>query len=194
MGGARETWNSPGEPSILDGAFLVVGDYISGRRISLFKLDGTFHAVYKTDGARRRQDRLRRAYARRYGGQGRHARRLQQQPDHDPRYGPGGDKLFAMPMADFLPYYCDFMVDADGNIFVFKMSEDPKMGPLVFQAYSPDGKLLCETELDRGAFDLPLDKSIHTRLVFAERSVFGILPLRGDELETPHLFRVRCLP
>jgi hypothetical protein len=29
------------------------------------------------------------------------------------------------------------------------------------------------------------------RLAFTERGLFGILPLRGDELETARLFRVR---
>jgi len=96
----------------------------------------------------------------------------------------------AHPMGEFLPYYCDLMVDSLGNILVFKMSEDPKTAPIVIQVYSPAGKLLCETELERGAFDLPLDKRIHQRLDFTEQGIFGILPLKGDELETPRLFRV----
>ena len=71
------------------------------------------------------------------------------------------------------------------------MSEDPKTGPVIFQVYGPGGKLLCETELDRGAFDLPVDGAISARLAFTPRGIYGALPLHGDELETPRLFRVR---
>jgi len=100
----------------------------------------------------------------------------------------------AYPLGEFLPYYCDLTVDALGNILIFKMSEDPKTGPIVIQVYSPAGKLLTETELDRGKFDVPLDRSIHLHLDFTEGGIFGLFPLKRDELETPHLFRVRLGP
>jgi hypothetical protein len=41
-------FNGPDNPSILDGRFLVVGEYATNRRISLFNLDGTFHKLLKT--------------------------------------------------------------------------------------------------------------------------------------------------
>jgi len=86
------------------------------------------------------------------------------------------------------------MADALGNIIIFKMSEDPKTGPIVIQVYSPAGKLLGETEIDRGGFDIPLNRWIHQQLDFTERGIFGLFPLKGDELETPRLFRVRLQP
>lgn len=266
----------PGELSILDGAYLVVGEYISNRRISLFKLDGTFHAVFKTGGPPVSPTALRDgkiAYVGLTGtieprgdgfvdvntnrvmvldtatgrarelcliktsmnapkdGEVKIARSAEGdllvghtiRPEievygldgvkkgviklgiapipvsdkvaeaHQFKASYGGKKV-VMPMGDFLPYYCDFTVDAEGNILVFKMSEDPKTGPIVFQVYAPGGKFLCETELDRGEFDLPLNRFLRPRLAFTPRGVYGILPLRGDELETPRLFRARLRP
>jgi hypothetical protein len=267
----------PGELSVLDDATLVVGEFMESRRISLFKLDGTFHAVYRTDGPPSSPRALRNgkiAYIALTGtleregdefvdvnvnkvmvldtatGRSRQVAliktsvntprdgevKIARSADGDllvghtirpeiETYGPDGAKkgsiklaidpipvtkaiaenhqvkqvyrvdgrsaLVVRPMGDFLPYYCDFMVDAAGNILVFKMSEDPKRGPIVFQVYSPDGAFLCETELDRGPFDLPMNRFMCPRLAFTERGIFGVLPLSGDELETPRLFRVR---
>jgi hypothetical protein len=261
----------PGNLSILDGAYLVVGEYLSVRRISLFKLDGAFHAVFKTGGPPSSPVALRDgkiAYVgltgtieprgdafvdvntnrvmildtatgkeRQVGliktsmntpkdGEVKIARSAEGdllvghtiRPEievytldggkkgviklaidpipvtkkiseaHQIKASIGG-KLVVMPLGDSLPFYCDFTVDAEGNILVFKMSEEPKTGPLVFQVYTPAGKFLCETELDRGAFDLPVDRFLRPRLAFTPRGIFGVLPLRGDELETPRLFR-----
>ncbi len=266
----------PSALSFLDGAYLVVGEYISGRRISLFKLDGTFHAVYKTAGPPSSPTALRDGKIAYIGLTGaiepkgdtfvsvntnrivvldtatgkERGLGLIKTSANKPRdgevkiarsaegdllvghtirpeieiYGPDGGKKGAVkldidripvtrkitetyqvkmavtengkrttvvyPMGDFLPYFCDLMVDAQGNILVFKMSEDPKTGPIVFQVYTPSGRFLCETELDRGGFDLAVDGSIHLRLAFTPHGVYGILPLQGDELETPRLFRV----
>jgi hypothetical protein len=267
----------PGELSVLDDATLVVGEFMESRRISLFNLDGTFRAVYRTDGPPSSPRALRNgkiAYIALTGtleregdefvdvnvnkvmvldtatGRSRQVALIKTSVN-TPRDGevkiarsaegdllightirstlevfsPDGVKkavielaidrlpvtkkiaeayqvkqvyrvggkshLVVRPMGDFLPYYADFTVDAEGNLLVFKMSEDPKAGPIVFQVYAPDGRFLCETELDRGAFDLPLDRFMRPRLAFTERGLFGILPLKGDELETARLFRVR---
>ena len=59
---------------------------------------------------------------------------------------------------------------------------------------------ITETNVSQlvGGFDLIVDlkpfRRIHTLLDFTERGVFGILPLKGDELETAHLFRVSFRP
>lgn len=270
-------FHRPGPMSVLDGATLVVGEFMESRRISLFNLDGTFQAVFRTGGPPSSLTALRDgriAYIALTGTLDRQGdefvnvnvnkvmildtstgRELQvgliETSVNTPKdgevkigrsaegdllvghtirptlevFGPDGAKkrvielsidrlpvtkkiaeayqvkqvyrvdgksrLVVRPMGDFLPYYCDFTVDAEGNILVFKMNEEPKTGPIVFQVYAPDGRFLCETALDRGGFDLPLDRSLRPRLAFTGRGLFGILPLRGDELETPRLFRVR---
>ena len=272
---------SPSELSLLDGRTLVVGGYISGRKISLFNLDGEFQAVLKTrhppsrptalgngkiayigvragasefqgntfvmknintvvildvrTGAERevtsitttlnepkdgtvmiapaaRGDLLvgltTRPEIEIYDGSGTKKGVLTLTIDRLPvtkkitetyqvkvftREG-GKGMTTAYPLGEFLPYYADMTADALGNLIVFKMSEDPKTGPLVIQAYSPAGKLLGETEIDRAGFDIPLNKWIHQQLNFTERGLFGLFPRQGDELETPRLFRVRLQP
>jgi len=271
----------PGELSILDGRTLVVGGYISGRKISLFNLDGEFQAVLKTRHPPSRPTALGKgkiAYIGvRAGGAGFEgssfvmknvntvmiidaatgAERevtsitttlnepkdgtvviagtangdllvgLTTRPEIE-IYDAGGAKkgvlaltidrlpvtkkiaetyevkaftseggkktTITYPLGEFLPYYCDLEVDALGNILIFKMSEDPKSGPIVIQVYSPAGKLWAETELDRGGYDVPLNRSVHLQLDFTERGLFGLFPRQGDELETPNLFRVRLQP
>jgi hypothetical protein len=42
-------FNSPGDLSVLDGKFLVVGEYALSHRISLFDLEGNFKKLLKTD-------------------------------------------------------------------------------------------------------------------------------------------------
>jgi hypothetical protein len=274
----------PGDLSILDGKYLVVGEYMSCRRISLFRLDGTFHTILKTRYPPRSPLALGKGKVAYIGlstrmeqkgdsfeminlnriiiidaatGQERELETitttinevkdgtvmiarsaagdllvgLSIRPDIDV-YDPDGEKkgIFRLtidripvtkkitetyqikqvvtrggkrttityPLGEFLPYFCSLTVDSMGNIIVFKMSGDPETDPIVIQVYSQSGKFLCETELDRGGFDLTAYlrpfRRIHTLLDFTERGIFGILPLKGDELETPHLFRVSFRP
>jgi hypothetical protein len=271
----------PAELSILDEKYLVVGEYIQGRRISLFELDGTFHKVLKTRYPPVKPTALRNGKIAYIGlsssleaqgdsyemitlnriiiidaatGQERELETLKTSPNwirdgsvtiarsadgdllvglstrpeigvYDPEGGKKGavrlsvDRLpvtkkltetyqikmavteggkrttVAYPLDDYLPYYCDLATDSLGNLLVFKMSEDPDAGPIVFQVYTQAGLFLTEAELDRGCFDLKADgRSLHRLLDFTERGIFGILPLLGDELETPHLFRVVLSP
>lgn len=276
--------DSPGELSILDGKYLVVKESLNLRRISLFRLDGTFHTILKTryppssvlalgngkiaylgqssrmeqkgdsfemiylyriilidaatgqerelttitttlnevkDGtvmiARAAEGDLLVGFSIRpeievYDPDGKKKGVLRLTIDRLPVTKKitetyqlkqvvtrGGQKTeYAYPLGKFLPYFCDLTVDSAGNILVFKMSEDPKTGPIVFQVYSQGGKFPCETELDRGGFDLIADfrsyHRVHSVLDFTERGIFGILPLKGDELETAHLFRVSFRP
>lgn len=270
----------PGELSILDGKYLVVGEYMARRRISLFGLDGTFHTILKTrypprsplalgsgkiayiglssrmeqkgdsfemihlnriiiidaaTGEERELETITTSVNEVKDGTVMTARSAEEdllvglstRPEIE-LYDPDGKKkgvlrltidrlpvtkkiietyqlkqaimqsgkrtTITYPLGEFLPYFFDLTVDSSGNILVFKMSEDPKTGPIVIQVYRKDGKFLCETELDRGGFDLRAYGRVHTLLDFTERGIFGILPLKGDELETPHLFRVGFRP
>jgi hypothetical protein len=274
----------PGELSILDGKYLVVGEYMSRRRISLFRLDGTFHTILKTQypprstlalgnwkiayiglssrmeqkgdsfeminlnriiiidaatGNERELETITTTINEIKDGTVMIARSAEGDllvglsiwPEIEV-YDPEGKKKGILrltidripvtkkitetyqikqvitrggkrttinyPLGEFLPYFCSLTVDSAGNILVFKMSEDPTTGPIIIQVYSKAGKFLCETELYRGGFDLTANlrpfRRIHTKLDFTERGIFGILPLKGDELETPHLFCVSFQP
>ena len=94
------------------------------------------------------------------------------------------------PMGDTLPYYSDLSVDDEGNILVFLMTDNPKQGPYPFQVYSPAGKLLCQSELDPGEYAFFPDPRFN-KFDFTRRGIFCILHKRGDDLETPHLIRIR---
>jgi hypothetical protein len=104
----------------------------------------------------------------------------------------GKAKEVDLPFAENLPYYRDMIVDSQGNLLVFLMTESPEEGPVIFQVYAPTGEFLCETEIAPGDFDLSFEMRHHeNRLDFTKQGIFGILPLTGDELETPHLFKIK---
>ena len=104
----------------------------------------------------------------------------------------GKTKEVDLPFAENLPYYRDMIVDSQGNLLIFLMTESPKEGPVIFQVYDPTGEFLCETEIAPGDFDLSFERRNHeNRLDFTKQGIFGILPLTGDDLETPQLFKVK---
>jgi hypothetical protein len=73
----------------------------------------------------------------------------------------------------YLPYYKSFIVDAEGNILVFKWQEKPGKANEIFQVYSPAGEFICETVLDEGAFDVQIDFRFQT-IQFAPNALYGI--------------------
>jgi hypothetical protein len=94
------------------------------------------------------------------------------------------------PMGDYLPYYSDLYVDSQGNMIVFLMTEDPQKGPFPLQVYSPEGKLICQTKLDTGDYAFHPDPRFD-KFDFTDKGIFFILHKRGDELETPHLVKIK---
>ena len=90
---------------------------------------------------------------------------------------------------EYLPLYKEILVDAEGNILVFKKSECLENCRHIFQVYSPDGKFVCETELASEDFDLSIDYRFK-RICFTGGGIFCLFPLRGDELQTPRLIKV----
>jgi len=94
------------------------------------------------------------------------------------------------PMGDYLPYYRDLYVDSQGNILVFLMTEDPKKGPFPLQVYSHEGKFICQTQLDTGDFLFQPNPKFN-KFDFTDKGIFFILHKKGDELETPHLVRIK---
>jgi hypothetical protein len=93
------------------------------------------------------------------------------------------------PLGEYLPYYCDLYVDREGNILVFLMTEDPKQGPFPFQVYSPEGELVCQTQLDAGEYVFKPDSRFN-KFDFTDQGIFFILHKKGDDLETPHLVKI----
>ena len=96
---------------------------------------------------------------------------------------------YKAPMGEYLPYYSDLYVDSEGNILVFLMTEDPEQGPFPFQVYSPEGKLICRTQLDTREYVFKPDPRFN-KLDFTDHGVFFVLYNKGDELETPRLAKI----
>ena len=79
---------------------------------------------------------------------------------------------------EILPLYREILVDADGNILVFRRTEC--LGedcPILVQAYSSDGKYICETELAEGPFDLEVDPRIQN-MCFAPRGLITMVEVK----------------
>jgi len=88
-----------------------------------------------------------------------------------------------------LPYFIEMMNDADGNFLFFHLADDPGEPSLTFSAYSPEGKLIAETRLEPGPFEVSIDYRFRL-LSFAKSGLIGLAVLKGDADQLPVLFRV----
>lgn len=96
------------------------------------------------------------------------------------KYNASDSLLEVMKSPDFyyqyMPYYYGIKVDSDGNILVFKYTEDKNHVFRVYQVYSKEGKFICETTLDPGEFDNP---SLRL-LTFSKGNLYALLKLKDD--------------
>ncbi len=88
-----------------------------------------------------------------------------------------------------LPYYRNILVDPSGNILVFKWLDCLDGCPKVFQVYSPEGRFICETVLDEGAYDFEI-LSNWQNLAFTDKGIFGLFQLKNSEDISLRLVRV----
>lgn len=96
---------------------------------------------------------------------------------------------FSLCFDEPLRIFTDLMTDADGNFLFFLRPENPDEPGLDFAAYSPQGRLIAETRLDPGPFEVDIDYRFR-RLCFAKGGLICLAPLKDDEDELPVLFRV----
>jgi hypothetical protein len=76
----------------------------------------------------------------------------------------------------YLPYYYDIMVDSEGNILVFKYSQNENHSFRVYQVYSLEGQFICECQLESGQFALP-----NLRLLaFGDHYLYGVFDVKND--------------
>ena len=87
---------------------------------------------------------------------------------------------FSTLFGEHLPYYREVLVDSEGNILVFKWNDCIGGCDEIFQVYSPDGKYICETKIDKGAFDFKIDSKIKN-IVFTSKGIFGLFQLKNSE-------------
>ncbi len=97
------------------------------------------------------------------------------------------DHLFG----ETLPLYREVLVDAEGNILVFRRTDRPgEDSPILVQSYSPDGKYICETELIEGPFNLTVDPRIQN-LCFTEQGLIAMVEVKDAPEFEVRVIRVR---
>lgn len=79
-----------------------------------------------------------------------------------------------------LPFYRGILVDEEGNILIFKSSDCFENCNEVFQVYSPEGKYICETTIDKGDYDFKIDRR-GKNIVFMKNAIFGLFQLKNSE-------------
>jgi hypothetical protein len=79
-----------------------------------------------------------------------------------------------------LPFYRGILVDEEGNILIFKSSDCFENCNEVFQVYSPEGKYICETTMDKGDFDFKIDRR-GKNIVFMKKAIYGLFQLKDSE-------------
>jgi len=90
----------------------------------------------------------------------------------------------------YLPYYKDIIVDSDGNFLVFKWTDSFDTSKEVFQVYSPEGKYICETTLEKGMFNLEID--CHVALIqFTSTGIYAFVSYEGDEDTAYKIIKVK---
>lgn len=87
--------------------------------------------------------------------------------------------FFLEPGQDF-PYMKEILVDSEGHILVFKVTDCVGKCQEVFQVYSEEGDYLCETLIDNGSFELTIDLRFKN-IVFTSDSIVGLFsPLDSE--------------
>ena len=89
----------------------------------------------------------------------------------------------------YLPFYREILVDGEGNILIFKSSECFEKCNEVFQVYSPAGKYICETTIDKGDFDFKIDRRFKN-IVFTKKAIFGLFQLKDSDDISMRLVKV----
>ncbi len=109
------------------------------------------------------------------------ADRINERPALSPEFIKKYEKLSYKDYFDpYLPFYREILVDGDGNILIFKTSECFEKCNEVFQVYSPEGKYICETTLDKGDYDFKIDMRFKN-IVFTKKAIFGLFQLKDSE-------------
>jgi len=80
------------------------------------------------------------------------------------------------------PYYSQVAIDSEGNILVFKWLDNSGKANEneIFQVYSPEGKFLCETILEKSGFDLEIKGNFNT-IQFTKQGIFCIVKKRDEK-------------
>lgn len=97
---------------------------------------------------------------------------------------------FSNLFGDYLPYYNKLLVDEEGNILLFKWTDCIGECPIIFQVYSPTGKYICETQIDKGQYDFFIDMDANN-IAFMKSGIFGLFQLKNSEDISLRIIKVK---
>jgi len=81
-------------------------------------------------------------------------------------------------------------VDEAGNILVFPNNIGPAGEAIQFRVYSPEGKYICTTRINKGIFKFALDWRIQN-FVFTRDALYGLFELKDSEDISLRLVKVK---
>jgi hypothetical protein len=93
----------------------------------------------------------------------------------------------------YLPLYKEILVDSEGNFLVFKFTQCQENCDPLFQVYSKRGEFICKCILDRGKYEIEIDRRFK-KICFTSSGIFGLFKERGDEEEILRLVKSTYLP
>ena len=120
----------------------------------------------------------------------------------DSRYsqGPFKDMLKQLEKASFdhlfsdhLPLYREILVDAEGNLLVFRKTDCLGECPILIRAYSPEGRFIRETEVKEESFRLAVDPR-QKNMVFGRTGLIAMVEVKDAEDFELRLIRVNYRP
>jgi hypothetical protein len=120
----------------------------------------------------------------------------------DPRYAQGRMKEMLKELerasvdhlfAGHLPLYRELLVDAEGNILVFKRTECLGDCPILIRVYSSQGRFVCETQIEEGRFGLAVDPR-QKSMVFGRDGLIAMVEVKDAEEYELRVIRVRYGP
>lgn len=100
------------------------------------------------------------------------------------------DASFEHLFAAHLPLYREILVDAEGNLLVFRRTECLEDCPILIRVYSPQGRFVCETEIEEGRFGLTVDPR-QKSMVFGRDGLIAMVEVKDAEEYELRVIRAR---
>lgn len=92
-------------------------------------------------------------------------------------------------ISEYLSFFQDLLTDAEGRLLVVRRGECFERCDPVIRVYAPEGRLIGETVLRGGGFEIEIDRRFR-KLVFAPGGLIGVLLIKDSPDDERRLVRV----